>query len=409
MKKVKLLALMLAASISLTACGTDGGTEKAGVFAGVKTADRISTNKYYTIDKVRVREIANLVNEMDYEEIEGGIPDVFFEDSNEDIEEDNSFDTFVCSYEVSLGFSTSVKDYMGDKRLCYVNGQYCTDWTRGKNYKISSSDENTYEKLKQMYLKLEGIGILDYEKMIKEGGSSDAVMADKVQLDTENPNYAEWAKGICCDIASVPDRGEVTLFNNNYMGFECAYKIDNVTKDDFIYLVDKYKKEGFNQDVSEYDCGFMAYSDKAAFDYMAIDYREDCIVLTVGGDINRAGSVTGGWEDGKLGKYAPKPENGDCYIMRDRADYYPAPGENVHSEYVVYNVDEEQAGEYIELCKRNGYTDDEDYNDITDDDNQVYWAGVTEDCRIFVKQGKDDTFMTVTLYLLQKDDSDAVN
>ena len=293
--------------------------------------------------------------------------------------------------------------------MCYVNGQYCTDWTRGKNYKISSSDENTYEKLKQMYLKLEGIGILDYEKMIKEGGSSDAVMADKVQLDTENPNYAEWAKGICCDIASVPDRGEVTLFNNNYMEFECAYKIDNVTKDDFTYLVDKYKKEGFNQDVSEYDCGFMAYSDKAAFDYMAIDYREDCIVLTVGGDINRAGSVTGGWEDGKLGKYAPKPENGDCYIMRDRADYYPAPGENVHSEYVVYNVDEEQAGEYIELCKRNGYTDDEDYNDITDDDNQVYWAGVTEDCRIFVKQGKDDTFMTVTLYLLQKDDSDAVN
>ena len=44
MKKVKLLALMLAASISLTACGTDGGTKKAGVFAGVKTADRISTN-----------------------------------------------------------------------------------------------------------------------------------------------------------------------------------------------------------------------------------------------------------------------------------------------------------------------------------------------------------------------------
>ena len=78
MKKVKLLALMLAASISLTACGTDGGTKKAGVFAGVKTADRISTNKYYTIDKVRVREIANLVNEMDYEEIEGDIPDVFF-------------------------------------------------------------------------------------------------------------------------------------------------------------------------------------------------------------------------------------------------------------------------------------------------------------------------------------------
>ena len=38
MKKVKLLALMLAASISLTACGTDGGTKKAGVFAGVKTA-----------------------------------------------------------------------------------------------------------------------------------------------------------------------------------------------------------------------------------------------------------------------------------------------------------------------------------------------------------------------------------
>lgn len=66
--------------------------------------------------------------------------------------------------------------------------------------------------------------------MIKEGGSSDAVMADKVQLDTENPNYAEWAKGICCDIASVPDRGEVTLFNNNYMEFECAYKIDNVTR-----------------------------------------------------------------------------------------------------------------------------------------------------------------------------------
>lgn len=164
MKKVKLLALMLAASISLTACGTDGGTKKAGVFAGVKTADRISTNKYYTIDKVRVREIANLVNEMDYEEIEGDIPDVFFEDSNEEIEEDISFDTFGRSYEVSLGFSTSVKGYMGDKRLCYVNGQYCTDWTRGKYYKISSSDENTYEKLKQMYLKLEGIGILDYEK-----------------------------------------------------------------------------------------------------------------------------------------------------------------------------------------------------------------------------------------------------
>lgn len=193
------------------------------------------------------------------------------------------------------------------------------------------------------------------------------------------------------------------------MEFECAYKIDNVTKDDFTYLVDKYKKEGFNQDVSEYDCGFMAYSDKAAFDYMAIDYREDCIVLTVGGDINRAGSVTGGWEDGKLGKYAPKPENGDCYIMRDRADFYPAPGENVHSEYVVYNVDEEQVGEYVELCKSNGYTDDEYYNDITDDDYQVYWAGVSEDCRIFVEQGKDDTFMTVTLYLLQKDDSDAVN
>ena len=49
------------------------------------------------------------------------------------------------------------------------------------------------------------------------------------------------------------------------------------------------------------------------------------------------------------------------------------------------------------------------YNDITDDDYQVYWAGVSEDCRIFVEQGKDDTFMTVTLYLLQKDDSDAVN
>ena len=102
MKKVKLLALMLAASISLTACGTDGGTEKAGVFAGVKTADRISTNKYYTIDKVRVREIANLVNEMDYEEIEGDIPDVFFEDSNEEIEEDISFDTFGRSYTRSL-------------------------------------------------------------------------------------------------------------------------------------------------------------------------------------------------------------------------------------------------------------------------------------------------------------------
>jgi hypothetical protein len=97
---------------------------------------------------------------------------------------------------------------------------------------------------------------------------------------------------------------------------------------------------------------------------------------------DRAGSVTGGWEDGKLGKYAPKPENGDCYIMRDRADFYPAPGENVHSEYVVYNVDEEQVGEYVELCKRNGYTDDEYYNDITDDDYQVYWAGVSEDLQI---------------------------
>lgn len=70
MKKTKLMALLLAASMALTACGNDGGTQKIGVFAGIKTANKAVGTLSASPAKMRVKELAKLVNDMDYEEID---------------------------------------------------------------------------------------------------------------------------------------------------------------------------------------------------------------------------------------------------------------------------------------------------------------------------------------------------
>lgn len=100
--------------------------------------------------------------------------------------------------------------------------------------------------------------------------------------------------------------------NNDYTGFECAYRVDNLTEGDFEYLVDKYKKEGFNQDIVEYDRGFMAFSENAAMDYVAIGVGKGSIVITVGGDRNRAGSVTAGWDASTMSQYAQNQRVGSA-------------------------------------------------------------------------------------------------
>ena len=56
--------------MALTACGNDGGTKKIGVFAGIKTANKAVGTLSASPAKMRVKELAKLVNDMDYEEID---------------------------------------------------------------------------------------------------------------------------------------------------------------------------------------------------------------------------------------------------------------------------------------------------------------------------------------------------
>lgn len=118
------------------------------------------------------------------------------------IEHPELYDKFV-----DLEFYTAVECGDASKHIVYYDDQYCMDYDEDRYYRVSSSDENTYKRLAQLALRLNGIDYLDYERKIKEGGSTDVITADKVKNDTGNPNYTEWIKGICSDIASVPDRG----------------------------------------------------------------------------------------------------------------------------------------------------------------------------------------------------------
>lgn len=391
MKKTKLMALLLAASMTLTACGNDGGTKKIGVFAGIKTANKAVGTLSASPAKMRVKELAKLVNDMDYEEIDmDEIPEEVISKYSfiDSIEHPELYDKFV-----DLEFYTAVECGDASKHIVYYDDQYCMDYDEDRYYRVSSPDENTYKRLAQLALRLNGIDYLDYEKKIKEGGSTDVITADKVKNDTGNPNYTEWIKGICSDIASVPDRGEVTLLNNDYTGFECAYRVDNLTEGDFEYLVDKYKKEGFNQDIVEYDHGFMAFSENAAMDYVAIGVGKDSIVITVGGDRNRAGSVTAGWDASTMSQYAPKPESGECYLSLDKPGIYPVSSDSAKFRCVVYNIDTTKVKEYVELCESKGFSAEGAYNVI--DDKRVDWTGCSSDGMISITKAEDDTFMIV--------------
>ena len=174
---------------------------------------------------------------------------------------------------------------------------------------------------------------------------------------------------------------------NNYKEHSCGYRIDNVTEDDFNRLVEKYESEGFNKDVIKVDDGFFAYSESSTYDYISIRRVNRNIEITLGGDIDLAGTVTARWEDSSRAEYLPKPEFGDCYLTRDQIGYYlpyPAIVSDAVSEYVVYNADKKDAEEYIEICKQNGYTVS-DPDDYYDESGEIYWTGYSVDGKKYVE------------------------
>ncbi len=217
MKKTKLVVLLLAASMALTACGNDGGTKKAGVFASTKIADRVAVGwSVYESDEAYVKEMANLVNQMDYTKVDcSDVPDV------------EHFDFVVH-------FIIDVDDVLdaADKSIAFINDEYCSDYRGDEYYEITCTDDTVYKRLRQLAIGVKGQDLGDYEKQIEAGEKTDGTESgnDNVQLDTENPNYKEWAKGICSNIASVPDIGKVILYMNNYKEHICGYRIDNVTE-----------------------------------------------------------------------------------------------------------------------------------------------------------------------------------
>ena len=376
MKKTKLVALLLAVSMALTACGNDGGTQKAGVFASTKIADRVAVGlSVYASDEAYVKEMANLVNQMDYTKVDySDVPDV------------EDFD-FVVQFIIDVD---DVLD-AADKTIAFINDEYCSaDADSGDEYyEITCTDDTVYKRLRQLAIGVKGQDLGDYEKQIKAGEKTDVTESgnDKVQLDTENSNYKEWAKGICSNIASVPDIGKVILYMNNYKEHSCGYRIDNVTEDDFNRLVEKYESEGFNKDVIKVDDGFFAYSESSTYDYISIRRVNRSIEITLGGDIDLAGTVTARWEDSSRAEYLPKPEFGDCYLTRDQIGYYlpyPAIVSDAVSEYVVYNADKKDAEEYIEICKQNGYTVS-DSDDYYDESGEIYWTGYSVDGKKYVE------------------------
>ena len=196
MKKTKLVALLLAVSMALTACGNDGGTKKAGVFASTKIADRVAVGlSVYASDEAYVKEMANLVNQMDYTKVDySDVPDVEY-------------------FDFVVQFIIDVDDVLdaADKTIAFINDEYCSaDADRGDEYyEITCTDDTVYKRLRQLAIGVKGQDLGDYEKQIKDGAMTDVTESgnDNVQLDTENPNYKEWAKGICSNIASVPDIG----------------------------------------------------------------------------------------------------------------------------------------------------------------------------------------------------------
>lgn len=327
----------------------------------------------YASDEAYVKEMANLVNQMDYTKVDySDVP--YFEYSD-----------FVLQFIIDVG---DVLD-AADKTIAFINDEYCHVDLEDEYYKITCSDDTVYKRLRQLAIGVKGQDFGDYEKQIKAGEKTDVTEAgnDKVQLDTENPNYNEWAKGICSNIASVPDIGKVILYMNNYKEHSCGYRIDNVTEDDFNRLVEKYESEGFNKDVIKVDDGFFAYSESSTYDYISIRRVNRSIEITLGGDIDLAGTVTARWEDSSRAEYLPKPEFGDCYLTRDQIGYYlpyPAIVSDAVSEYVVYNADKKDAEEYIEICKQNGYTVS-DSDDYYDESGEIYWTGYSVDGKKYVE------------------------
>lgn len=374
MKKTKLVALLLAVSMALSACATDEGTKKAGVFASTKIADRVAVGlSVYASDEAYVKEMASLVNQMDYTKVD--YSDVPY----------SEYSDFVIQFIIDVG---DVLD-AADKTIAFINDEYCHVDLEDEYYKITCSDDTVYKRLRQLAIGVKGQELGDYEKQIKAGEKTDVPESgnDKVKLDTENPNYQEWAKGICSNIASVPDIGKVILLMNNYKEHSCGYRIDNVTEDDFNRLVEKYENEGFNKDVIKVDDGFFAYFESSTYDYISIRKVNKSIVITLGGDMNLAGTVTARWEDSSRGEYLPKPEFGDCYLTRDQiVPYlpYPAIVSDAVSEYVVYNADKKDAEEYIEICKQNGYIES-DLDDYLDESGEIYWTGYSVDGKKYVE------------------------
>lgn len=209
-----------------------------------------------------------------------------------------------------------------------------------------------------------------------------------IQLDTSNPNYDQWVQGIYSSVASVPDKGTVQLYKNNYWAEECNYTIENITSDDFLYLIDKYEKDGFNQNEKKDEDSFSAYSGE---NYISLNLHDDYIMLTLSGEEK----INAGWEDGICNKYLTKPDYGECHLMQNQFL------DNKYSMYSFDNVTKEQTEKYIETCKENGYQDSPDQTD--EDGCDIYWTANSTDGNswISIKHNIDENSMEVSINSLE--------
>lgn len=370
MKKTKLVALMLTASMVLTACGTN----KVGLFAGVKAANRVGVTgeiSVYTSDEAYTREMANLINQLEFTEGE-------YLDRSEMTQEE-------ISSGFRLEFYVDSKDgkSKATKYINFVSPDYCEDDSRQRYYQITSADDTIYGRLMQLAYKLKAQDE-DYIARLNNMNNSNTVVNGQLQQDTNNPNYQEWIKGMCSELAAVPDRGILRLYDNAYSRNESSYIFDDLSKEDFAYLVEKYQNEGFDRDVIRTDNGFFAYSSNTTYDYIGMRGLEDgCVLLTLGRDLNLVDASASQWEDAAYGAYLPKPEIGQCVVVYDHPTPCPALDNDSYTEFIVTDVDKKQAEEYIEVCRQNGYTGPEDVS--SSDDEEISWTGHSADGKIYIK------------------------
>lgn len=387
MKKIRSLGLLAIMVIILSACGAK---QDADVFGKIQNAKSVgvrgsgSENNYWEISDERyVKEVLNLLSKMKFEEVDT--------QENSDRATGN-FDhpelllSFACDNEPSIN-------------IAFASDKYCKVVNEYKDYEITYDDDKTYERLKQFAYKKcrDRMDIIDAGTIDSESGDDSENNTEshlQAVLDKDNHNYSAWIEGVCGNLASVPDKGDVEILENDYQAYESIYKIENVTDNDFSYLVDKYEKEGFNEDEVKINNEFMAYSD---LNYIAMALENDYILLTVGGDLRSTDRVSAGWEDGIYNLDLPKPEYGDCYLLQNyflHDSYYNV---GPYSYYVFEGVDKKQTEEYIEICKSNGYSAPS--NDADKADYDIYWVADSSDGRsqITIMHNTENNYMLVNI------------